>query len=123
MPKQLDLAGEKFGRLTAQEKTEKRFYGSIIWLCSCTCGNTGIEVSTQDLQRNAVKSCGCLRHEMVRRKESNRIDTLKELTAIDCRTCSCGNTFPITIRTKNKKRCDKCLIKESVGKRPSKHDW
>jgi len=34
-----NLIGERFGRLTVIEKTDKRKNGSIVWKCQCDCGN------------------------------------------------------------------------------------
>ena len=59
-----NLTGQYFGRLKALYPTSKRrkSNGTIIWVCECECGNK-VEVSTQDLIRNGVRSCGCLAKE------------------------------------------------------------
>jgi len=58
-----DLTGRKFGRLTVLEATEKRSSNKcVIHKCKCDCGNIK-EVSSSDLLRGIVKSCGCLWHE------------------------------------------------------------
>lgn len=61
------LIGEKFGRLTVEEKAErpkhiksKRAY----WKCKCDCGNE-IIATTTDLKTGHTKSCGCLRAEKI----------------------------------------------------------
>ena len=55
-----DLTGKKFVKLTAQYPTDKRdASGSVIWNCKCECGNE-ILVSSRDLLRKHVMSCGCL---------------------------------------------------------------
>lgn len=55
-----DLTGERFGRLTALEKTHKRTRGgACIWLCRCDCGSLK-EISGFSLRQGATKSCGCL---------------------------------------------------------------
>ena len=65
--KEKNLIGEKFGRLTVIEKTEKRTEnGVIIWLCKCSCGNYK-EVSGRDLKDGFVSSCGCLATERSKR--------------------------------------------------------
>lgn len=57
----LDLTEQRFGKLIAKEKTNKRTNdGRVIWKCLCDCGNY-IEVGTHDLQQNKVISCGCLK--------------------------------------------------------------
>ena len=66
--KALDLTNQRFGRLTAIE-----LYGSIrdknnvphrYWLCKCDCGET-VKVRTHDLNRGAIKSCGCLHSDLL----------------------------------------------------------
>lgn len=53
----LDLAGERFGKLTAVAKTDK--YSK--WNCICECGNSAT-YSTFALISGNVKSCGCSQH-------------------------------------------------------------
>lgn len=59
--KRNDLAGKKFGRLTAVKPTAERDKnnGSVMWECLCSCGNKKI-VSAANLVRGGVTSCGCL---------------------------------------------------------------
>lgn len=68
----IDLIGQKIGRLTVLQPTEKRIARSVIWLCRCSCeNNTLIEVSRTGLmsaKKNngaGTKSCGCLRKEAI----------------------------------------------------------
>lgn len=76
----LDLAGQKFGRLTAikideaksrewRKQTGKQQH---IWLCKCECGNEEVYVSTSNLTRGDTQSCGCLQRD--RAKEANLKD-------------------------------------------------
>lgn len=59
-PRELDLTGQRFGKLTVLCRTEKRMdQGSVVWCCQCECGNTA-EVSASRLVRGKVRSCGCL---------------------------------------------------------------
>ena len=62
MFKSKDLSGKKFGKLLVQKDTGKRYKhnGAIIWKCKCDCGNT-CEVTSSDLKKGAVRSCGCIR--------------------------------------------------------------
>ena len=59
-----NITGMKFGLLTAIEPTNKRASnGSIIWRCTCDCGNSEIvEVAVGQLTRGHTLSCGC-RHQ------------------------------------------------------------
>lgn len=38
MPKAIDITNQKFGKLTAIQKSESRG-GKTYWLCKCECGN------------------------------------------------------------------------------------
>ena len=61
MSKQLDLIGEKYGRLTVigigEVKNRNR-----CWICKCDCGNT-VTVPGRALRSGHTRSCGCLLHE------------------------------------------------------------
>lgn len=59
----LDLAGRKFGRLTAIEKVGKQ-NGHITWRCKCDCGNEAVVQGTA-LKNGYTQSCGCLWKEAV----------------------------------------------------------
>lgn len=67
MGKPLELIGESFGRLTVEargdNKVSKGGYTRRMWICRCECGKT-TTVSTQDLRRGDVSSCGCLKKEI-----------------------------------------------------------
>jgi len=54
--KQLDLSGQRFGRLVAVSVATGRKYRS--WECACDCGNKLI-VKTGTLTSGNTKSCGC----------------------------------------------------------------
>ena len=59
MGKSIDITDRTFGRLTVLRRGEKK--GRYVrWFCKCQCGNF-IEAITGELNRGAVKSCGCLR--------------------------------------------------------------
>lgn len=64
----IDLTGQKFSRLTVVERDYNskmaQKYKVAYWLCKCDCGNPNlVSVSSSNLRRNQVKSCGCLIHE------------------------------------------------------------
>lgn len=59
-----DLTGQRFGRLTAIERTDKKTNsGCYLWECICDCGNTCL-VGTSSLLQQLTKSCGCLRRKL-----------------------------------------------------------
>ena len=68
MSKLVDLTGQRFGRLTVVEKEGSREYRPgryrIYWRCKCDCGNE-CSAHTTDLRAGKVKSCGCLRKEIL----------------------------------------------------------
>lgn len=66
-----DLAGQKFGRLTATYPTQERSGHNVIWACGCDCGNL-TAVAGDSLLSGNTKSCGCLWRE-VRAKTKPRL--------------------------------------------------
>ena len=61
MPKIRDVAGQVFGKLTAQAVDGKDSTGKTRWLCMCACGNT-TTATMLNLVKGVTKSCGCLRN-------------------------------------------------------------
>lgn len=61
MGKRIDLAGQRFGRLTAIEFTGTRKKQSY-WRCRCDCGAICI-VSSGHLRSGHTQSCGCIQKE------------------------------------------------------------
>lgn len=58
MTQPLNLAGIRYGRLTAVERATNTRGGQAVWVCQCDCGNTK-SVLANHLRRGAVVSCGC----------------------------------------------------------------
>lgn len=82
-----DITGQKFGRLTVLKRTDKKKFGTYLYLCKCDCGNESL-VNRRDLKR--TKSCGCLR---------------KERTSEAVRTHGKSNTRLYMIWSAMKSRC------------------
>ena len=59
MAKKLDLAGQRFGELTAVRPVAA-IGGKTAWRCRCDCGQEAI-VKTTSLQSGHTRSCGCRR--------------------------------------------------------------
>ena len=57
----INLAGERFGRLTVLRKALNNQAG-IRWMCRCDCGAEKI-ISRNDLRGGRARSCGCWRRE------------------------------------------------------------
>lgn len=56
--KQKDIAGRRFGRLTALEPTKQRRNGYVVWLCRCDCGREAF-VPSRFLRNGWSTDCGC----------------------------------------------------------------
>ena len=66
----IDLTGKEFGRLTVIRRVENKG-DAIMYSCSCSCGNTK-DVASSNLKSGKIKSCGCIKREMlVAKNKSN----------------------------------------------------
>lgn len=89
----VDLAGERFGRLTVVSRAETyvspngKFRASQ-WNCICDCGNE-CTVNVHALRKGKTKSCGCLHEENLRelwkrgKKKSNKFEIVGETVYIE----------------------------------------
>jgi hypothetical protein len=55
--KQLDIRGQRFGRLVALRRSRSGY-----WVFSCDCGGQK-EIFTSDVRLGKTRSCGCLQQE------------------------------------------------------------
>lgn len=110
----VDLTGQRFGQLTVIKRIENAKDGHARWECQCDCGNiTQVSSNVLKKDKNGVKSCGCLRKEVVKEKASNNYKDLTnqrfgKLIARECIgsngkesklwrcDCDCGNHNFIT---------------------------
>lgn len=53
----LDLAGQRYGRLTVLRPAEN-VGGRTAWICACDCGREAV-AKTRDLRNGHARSCGC----------------------------------------------------------------
>lgn len=60
----LEIAGQRFGRLTAIKPLKERKGQQIVWECLCDCGQRTNVVATS-LNKGATRSCGCLNRELI----------------------------------------------------------
>jgi len=72
MPAFIDMTGHRFGRLFVLGPKKGIYKNRIVWLCRCDCGAEKL-VFGSDLKAGKVKSCGCLRNEIVVRRNKTRI--------------------------------------------------
>jgi hypothetical protein len=56
--KALDLANQRFGRLTVIKRGAKDNYGRYMWLCRCDCGNEK-PIHGRHLVQGKSSTCGC----------------------------------------------------------------
>lgn len=64
-----DLMGQRFNRLTAIGMIGRSKNGYIIWECFCDCGNM-TNVTSDKLRNKHTQSCGCLRRDRAREKNT-----------------------------------------------------
>lgn len=63
------MIGKKSGRLTVASYHGKSYKGNM-WNCTCECGQTST-VATRDINSQNVKSCGCLKSDiLIKRNKS-----------------------------------------------------
>lgn len=55
-----NLAGRRFGMLTAEEPLRMTATGELVWQCRCDCG-TVVKIRPLSLRRGTTRSCGCYR--------------------------------------------------------------
>lgn len=75
-----DLTGQKFGRWTVIEKSEKK-HGKISYLCKCDCGEVRV-VTADTLLNGRSMSCGCLQKDIVSQNETTHGMTHERIYAI-----------------------------------------
>ncbi len=66
MAKIKEMIGKKYGRLLVIEMRQKTNNG-YSYLCLCDCGNQKV-LNGSAIRTGAVKSCGCIRSEMIKAK-------------------------------------------------------
>lgn len=104
MPKKIDLAGQRFGRLTAREPAGTTIHGKALWRCDCECGNTATIIASK-MKSGHTQSCGCLHKEQLSQRvradlAGKRFGALVALEAVGTNNsqsviwrcaCDCGN--------------------------------
>jgi hypothetical protein len=59
-----DLAGQRFGLLTARNYVGRNRQGHSLWRCECDCGNANFVVAGTSLHSENTRSCGCLKRKL-----------------------------------------------------------
>ena len=64
----IDETGNVYGRLmVVGTNGTLNKDGRLMWVCRCSCGAKK-EVEGRAMRRGRIKSCGCLKREMIRKK-------------------------------------------------------
>lgn len=120
----VDIAGHKFGRLTALRPTDERKDGNIVWECICECGSIAL-VAGRNLTRGDTRSCGCI----LKEKSDITDRRFGKLTALypaekqtDSRQkwvclCDCGNTSSVSISNLKNGHTKSCGCLQTEEKR------
>ena len=69
MSKKVDRTGQPFGRLLVLYECGRAKNGAVLWLCKCECGNECV-VSSDNLRNQHTQSCGCLRRDRARERNT-----------------------------------------------------
>jgi hypothetical protein len=90
--RQLELAGQRFGRLTVLEFAGPNPYGRRMWLCQCDCGLV-VKTSAKCLRDGDTISCGCARNERAARlKLSHGLHDTREYPVWKAMKQRCANS-------------------------------
>jgi hypothetical protein len=100
MGKRIDLAGQKFGRLTVLEDVGRRG-GGVLWKCLCECGNI-VSVRSNCLRNGETQSCGCWYKINLTGQKFGGLIVLEDVgrtkqgSVVWKCLCECGNTTNVT---------------------------
>ena len=71
MRKEIDITGQRFGRLTAIRRDGIGECWQAMWLCRCDCGRE-VRVFKTNLLQGFTRSCGCLRSEVTTKRNHDK---------------------------------------------------
>lgn len=121
-PGRRDIAGMRFGKLTAIEPTGQAVRGSAVWRCRCDCGGE-VCAPLHQLTAGYRKSCGCLSHPARKDYVGKRFGRLTVTAYAGKRNgmhrwkclCDCGNETIVgqTLLQTGKTRSCGCLQSEA----------
>ena len=126
--------GDKYGKLTILEITNKRLNRCIIYKCKCDCGNI-VETTGTRLTHGYIQSCGCLQKDFAKSTAINEIGNKHGFLSVISRAetpkgektaywnclCDCGNSTIVEgtkLRSGHTSSCGKCNCFSSSTKRP-----
>ncbi len=117
-----DITGQRFGKLTALYRTDKKQGSSYKWHCHCDCGNE-IDIAICHLTTGQSTSCGCNRAKDITGKRFGRLTAVERTNGRTsdgsfiwhCR-CDCGNEIDVPLvrlRTGLTKSCG-CIRNDGI---------
>jgi hypothetical protein len=71
MAKKINEIGNTYGYLTVMEEGPRSADNRATWVCKCKCGNL-ITVTGKSLRQGHTKSCGCLKREVLIKRNMER---------------------------------------------------
>ena len=77
-----EIAGQKFGLLTALKRTDRKRGSNYLWECRCECGST-VYVTANSLISGNTKSCGCTRKKNIREMHEKKGIITDHLTLVE----------------------------------------
>lgn len=120
----IDIAGQRFGKLTAIKPTKQKLGTNIVWEMKCDCGNVTY-ADTGNLNSGSTRSCGCLLRDTIfidlTGQKFSRLTVLREdghigkIIAWECK-CDCGNITRVAgghLKSGSIQSCG-CLHREMV---------
>lgn len=76
MPVKKEIIGDRVGQLIVVKKVENYGYGNYKYVCLCDCGNVTL-VSRGNLVCKKVLSCGCMKRELLAKRNSEKVGTFR----------------------------------------------
>ena len=118
--KDIDLTGQRIGKLTVLEHSNREYY----WKCQCDCGNL-CEKHQNSLVKHSVLSCGCkkreLPHEDLVGQKFGRLTVLEHVCNRKWRCrCECGKETIVEachLKNGHTKSCG-CLRHKQASPKP-----
>ena len=120
-----DVAGQRFGKLVATERTQLKNHTTSVWKCVCDCGKETL-VPLNYLTSGDTKSCGCLKWQGtpkdVRGEKFNKLTAIKQTKEKSstgdylwlCR-CDCGKEVRFPIGRLNSGSAYSCGCENRLG--------
>lgn len=107
------VAGQRFGKLVAVRKTDKRQGRNVLWECRCDCGET-CYVPSYSLRNGRTRSCGCSRISDIAGRRFGKLVAVKATrqrrfgcVVWEC-ICDCGNVCFVSNDKLNKGETKSC---------------